>query len=378
VPLVLNDVQAMVRDGAMRFFAAHAPIAALRARRAAPDDPEPPRTLWRSMADMGYAGVLIPEEWGGTGLGWVAAGQIQEAIGTALAATPFVSTAGLAARALLDVGTAAQRARYLSAIAAGKIIVAFAGPEEPRHDPARIATRARAITGGYEISGLKAFVADGALADHFLVLARVAGDVADRQGLAFFMIDRDMPGVHVTRLDMIDIHDATRLRLENVRIAAEDRVGNGEGWPLADALMDAGSALLAAELLGLSEESFRMTLNYLKQREQFGVKIGSFQALQHRAADMFCELAFARSAVLRALQALDEREPAAPLMVSVAKAKAGAVAKLITNEAMQMHGGIAMTDAFDLGFFLKRGQAARELLGDEHFHRARVASLLGY
>jgi len=378
VALVLTDEQAMIRDSADGFFAEKGPVSELRRLRDANDATGFGRELWKSMAEMGFAGILVPEAHGGVGLGHVAAGLVQEAIGRNLSPTPMLSTAILGATAIASGGTEEQKASLLPRLAAGELLTALAAEEKSRHAPTHVETRAEPSGNGFRLTGRKTFVLDGHVADKLIVAARTAGDAADARGLTLFLVDRQADGVAVERTVMVDNRNAARVELDGVQVDGADVLGEVDGgWPVLERVLDVGRACLAAELLGVSTESFRRTVDYLKQREQFGVKIGSFQALQHRAAHLFCEIELLRSATLRALQALDEGGNAA-LFVSLAKGKAGEVAKLATNEAVQMHGGIGMTDEFDIGFFMKRARAATETFGDLAFHGDRMARLMGY
>lgn len=376
--LVLTDEQTMIRDSAEGFFAEKAPVSELRRLRDANDPVGFSRELWKAMAEMGFAGLLVPEAHGGVGLGYVAAGVVQEAIGKNLSPTPMLSTAILGATALNAAGTEEQKAALLPKLASGDLLMALASEEKSRHAPSFVETRAEPSGNGFKLNGAKTFVLDGHIADKLIVAARTAGEAADTSGLTLFLVDRQADGVAVDRTVMVDSRNAARIRLDGVQVDGADVLGEvGGGWPVLERVLDAGRACLAAEMLGVSSESFTRTVDYLKQREQFGVKIGSFQALQHRAAHLFCEIELLRSATLRALQALDEGGNAA-LFVSLAKGKAGEVAKLATNEAVQMHGGIGMTDEFDIGFFMKRARAAMETFGDVAFHGDRMARLMGY
>lgn len=376
--LVLTDEQAMIRDSAEGFFAEKAPVSDLRRLRDANDPVGFSRELWKAMAEMGFAGILIPESHGGVGLGYVAAGLVQEAIGANLTSSPMLSTAILGATAVLAGGNDEQKAAILPKIATGEMLLALATEERSRHAPDHIETRAEPSGNGFKLNGRKTFVLDGHVADKLIVAARTAGDADDVNGITLFLVDRQADGVAIERTVMVDSRNAARIQLDDVQVDGADVLGEvGGGWPVLERTLDAGRACLAAEMLGLSTESFRRTVDYLKQREQFGVKIGSFQALQHRAAHLFCEIELARSATLRALQTLDEGGNAA-LFVSLAKGKTGEVAKLAANEAVQMHGGIGMTDEFDIGFFMKRARAAMETFGDFAFHGDRMARLMGY
>jgi acyl-CoA dehydrogenase len=374
--LTLTEDQQLFRDSAKRFAAERAPVSQLRKLR---DDLDPvgfSRELWKEMAEMGWAGVLVPEEYGGVGFGFVGAGLIASEIGRNLSATPMLSSAVLAVTALVRGGTPAQKETLLPAIAGGDLLIAFATDELARHAPYHIATRG---TGKYKLSGRKLHVLDGHIADRLIVSARTSGDTGGRDGITLFLVDPKASGVTITRSSMVDSRNSATIDLRDVAVTDADVIGTfDKGAIVLDAVLDAGRAVLAAELLGVSEESFERTLAYLREREQFGVKIGTFQALQHRAAHLFCEIELVRSVVLRTLQALDAQEPTASSLVCLAKAKASEVARIATNEAVQMHGGIGMTDEFDIGFFMKRARAAAETFGDQYYHTDRFAQLSGY
>jgi acyl-CoA dehydrogenase len=377
--LVLNDEQRMVKESADGFFAEHAPVSQLRKLRDTADADGFDRGLWAKMAEMGFAGVAIPEQFGGAGLGMVAAGLIQEAIGRNLSLSPFLSAAILSATAIARGGNEDQKAALLPKIAAGELIVALAADEKARHQPAAVSTKAEASGNGFRLTGAKPFVLDGHVADRLIVVARTSGADDEKAGITLFLVDPKAAGVGVKRRSMVDSRNAAEVTLDGAQVDGADVLGAiGGGFAILEAALDAGRACLAAEMLGVSAQSFDTTVDYLKQREQFGVKIGTFQALQHRAAHLFCEIELARSVTLKALTALDEGDERAALFVALAKAKAGDVAKLATNEAVQMHGGIGMTDEFDIGFYMKRARAAAETFGDNAFHGDRVAQLLNY
>jgi acyl-CoA dehydrogenase len=377
--LVLNEDQLMFRYAAKRFAAERAPIAQLRQLRDSHDPVGFSRDVWKEMAEMGWAGVLIPEEFGGFGFGYVGAGLIAEEIGRNLSATPFVSTAILGATALVKGGSPSHKETWLPKIAAGEVIVACAFDERARHAPLSVATRATGSAGKFKLNGKKLHVLDGHVADRLIVSARTSGDVESRDGITLFLVDPKAPGVTITRTPIVDSRNSAYVELRDVSVSAEDMLGSvDKGAAVLEAVLDAGRAVLAAEMLGVSAEAFERTLGYLREREQFGVKIGSFQALQHRAAHLFCEIELLRSVVLRALQALDAQESNAAMHVCLAKARASEVARIATNEAVQMHGGIGMTDEFDIGFFMKRARAAAETFGDAYYHTDRYAQMSGY
>ncbi|HJV85191.1 MAG TPA: acyl-CoA dehydrogenase family protein [Noviherbaspirillum sp.] len=385
--IALNQEQEMLRDSAMVFLRENAPVSQLRKLRDSRDETGFSRELWQSFADMGFTGVLIPEAYGGLGLGQVEAGVIMEAIGRNLGAVPFLSTAVLSASVLARQGSEEQRQKYLPAIADGKIVMALALDESSKHRPERQSLRATPNGHGFRLNGAKTFVVDGHVADTLVVAARIAGNEGDRDGISLFLVDRSSPGVQVERTIMVDAHNAARISFSDVEVEAGALIGaSGEGWPLLEATLDAGRIALASELLGMADEVFTRTLDYLKERKQFGKIIGEFQALQHRAAHLYTEIEITRALVLRSQQMLDEGNrkdngkgnDVASAMVSAAKARAGATAALAVQEGVQMHGGIGMTDEFEIGFFMKRQRVAQELLGDTNYHADRWARLSAY
>jgi acyl-CoA dehydrogenase len=377
--LVLNQEQEMLRDSAMLFLKENAPVAHLRALRDSQDGDGFSRALWRNFAELGFTGVLIPEAYGGLGLGHVEAGAIMEAIGRNLSPVPFLSSAVLAAAALARHGSEAQKQRYLPPMAGGELLMALAVDEAPRHRPQRQQLRAEPEGAGYRLDGEKTFVVDGHVADTLIVAARTSGEHNDRDGITLFLVDRAARGVTVERTVMVDAHNAARIVFDQVQVDGAAVIGApGQGWDMLDGVLDIGRAALAAELLGIADETFERTQSYLKERKQFGHIIGEFQSLQHRAADLYCEIEITRALVLHSQQALDADPASAAAIVSAAKARAGASATRAVQEGVQMHGGMGMTDEFEIGFFMKRARVAQELLGDANFHADRWARLGGY
>lgn len=373
--LVLNEEQRMLKDAAREFLAANAPVTQLRELRDTRDALGYRAATWQAMVALGWSGVLVPEAQGGLEFGHVGMGQINEEAGRTLTASPLFSTAVMGVSALVLAGTEAQRAALLPAIVAGELTLAPAFDERPRHAPDAVATRLRKGGSGWVLEGAKAFVPDGHSADRLLVSARIE----DSARLALVLVERTAPGVAVERVVMADQRNSANLRFANVAVAADAVLGGAEdaGAVLAR-LADIGNAHLAAELLGLASEVFQRTVEYLNTRKQFGVLIGSYQGLQHRAAHLYSELELLKSLVLKALQALDAGSGEVPVLASLAKAKAGEVATLATNEAVQMHGGVGMTDELEIGFFMKRARVAEQLYGDHRYHLQRYAALCGY
>ena len=377
--LVLNTEAQMVRDSAHEFFNEKSPILMLRKLRDSNDADGFSRPLWREMADLGWTGFLVPEAHGGSEFGMLGLGQVMDAAGRTLAATPLLSTALIAASALDIAGSETQKQTYFPGLVGGDSIFALALEEKPHHNPNHIETTAKREGDGWVLNGAKNFVLDGHVANYFIVVARTSGKSDDRAGITLFIVPATAMGLTVKRSNMIDSRNSARVTLANVKLGADAVLGRVDGGadPL-EAVLDRARAGLAAEMLGSSSEAFERTVQYLKDRKQFGVPIGSFQALKHRAAHMFCEVEVTRSAVTAALAALDENANDASLLVSLAKAKASDTSYLTGNEGVQMHGGIGMTDEHEIGFFMKRARVAQATFGDAAFHRDRYAALTGY
>ncbi len=379
MPLVLTDEQSMLREAAQGFLGDGAPVAQLRRLRDERSADGFDRETWRQMAELGWAGVLVPEDHGGVAMGHVAAGVIAEEMGRTLTASPFLTTAVMAAAAIADGGSEAQRAAWLPRIAAGDAILALAVDEGRKHSPAQTALTAERAGNGFRLDGEKAFVLDAHVADALIVAARTSGAPGEDGGLTLFLVERDAAGLSVDRTIMVDSRNAARATFEGVTVTADSVLGEVDlGAPLLERTLNAGRAGLAAEMSGAAQEVFDRTVAYVNERTQFDQPVGSFQALQHRAAHLYAELEITKTIVLKALQQLDEDADQAGYLVSAAKAKAGDVALLAAQEAVQMHGGVGMTDEYEIGFFLKRVKAAGETFGDARFHLDRLARMQGY
>jgi len=377
--LILNPEAALVRSTALDFFAKRSPVAALRKLRDDKDALGFSLPLWRQMVELGWAGFLVPEAHGGSEFGCVGLGQVMEAAGRSLAATPLLATALIGASALTLAGTAAQQIAHLPPLAQGQRLMALALEERAHHAPLAIAMSAKRSGAGFRLDGEKRFVLDGHIANFLIVAARSAGVPGERHGITLFIVPGDTAGVTRHRTFMVDSRNAAIIRFDSVEVGPDAVLGPLDGGAeLLEVLLDRARVGLAAEMLGAAAEAFERTLQYLKERQQFGVAIGSFQALKHRAAAMFCALELARSAVAAALAALDAGSKDLPVLASLAKAKAGEAFHLVGNEAVQMHGGIGMTDEHEIGFFLKRARVAEASFGDGAFHRDRYAGLMGY
>jgi len=378
--LVLTEEQTLLKDTASQFFQEKLPVANLRKLRDEKNADGFDRATWKEMADLGFAGVLVPESYGGTEFGPVGLGIILEQAGRTIAATPLLSTVLLGTTAIQLGGSQTQRQEYLSAIAAGGKIMALALEEGPHHNPTQIATTATADGDSFKLNGSKTFVIDGHVADTLIVVARTSGEVNESSGLTLFLVDTaGTEGLEITRTIMADNRNAANVTLTDVTVPAPAVLGGIDGgWDVLEPVLDAGRIGVSAELMGIIQEAFDQTLTYLKERKQFGAPIGSFQALQHRAAEMFAELEVCRSVVLDALTALEDRRNDVPNLASLAKARLSEASKHITNECLQMHGGVGMTDEYDIGLFMKRARVAAATFGNAGFHRDRYANLDGF
>ncbi len=379
MPLLLTEEQSMLRDSARGLISDKAPVAHLRKLRDERDAAGFSRELWATFAEMGFAGLLIAEEHGGSGLGAVEAGIVMEEIGRTLLPSPFLSTSVLAASVLSRGGSAAQKSEHLPKIADGSLLASLAIDEGAKHRPLNTAMQAARAGNGFKLNGAKALVVDGHVADLLIVAARSAGAAGERDGLTLFLVDPKAKGIAIERTMMVDAHNAARINFDNVAVDADHVLGEVDGGAaLLDGVLDLGRGAVASEMVGLSEEVFGRTVTYLKERKQFGKAIGEFQALQHRAAQLYIEIEITRAAVLKALQAIDSHAPNAAAAIAVAKARAGTTATRAVQEGVQMHGGMGMTDQFDIGFFMKRARVCEELFGDANYHIDQLARLRNY
>ena len=376
---VLNEEQSMLRDAAKSWTQEKSPVTAFRKMRDSGVEIGYDANAWNEMAEMGWAGVIIPEEYGGSAFGYLSMGLILEELGRTLTASPLIASGVGAASALVLGGSDAQKSEWLPKIADGSVVGALAVDEGPHHAPEKVALAATKSGSGYSLSGTKTFVIEGLAANLLVVSARTSGKPGDKDGITLFLVPADAKGVSRKRLALADSRGAANITFDKVEVGADAVLGAvDKGGDVLEKTLDRVRAALAAEMLGSANQAFETTLDYLKVRVQFGQVIGSFQALQHRAAKMFTDLELARSAVEAALQAIDADSPDVPELVSLSKAKMGDVFHLVSNEMVQMHGGIGMTDAHDAGFYLKRARAAEAAFGSQSYHRDRYARINGY
>lgn len=377
--MILNEEQTLLRDSAREFFKEKAPVTAFRKLRDEKDQTGYSDALWNDMVEMGWSGIIVPEEHGGLDFGFQGLAIVLEQSGRSLTASPLISTILLGASTLILAGSDAQKETLLPAIVSGDLILSLGVDEGAHFDPAGIALEANATDAGFVLSGQKTLVIDGHVADKIIVAARTSGSAGGRDGITLFLVDGDASGVTREKLAMLDSRNAALVTLSNVKVASDAVIGAVDGgFEILEQVLDRAAIGLAAEMLGSLTEVFEFTLEYLKERKQFGQLIGSFQSLQHRAAIMFSEIEMARSVVMEAASAVDEGSSQVPQLASLAKAFVNETANLVTREGVQMHGGIGMTDEHDVGLYIKRSRVAERTFGSASYHHDRYASLNGY
>jgi len=375
MPLYLDDDQTTLQDTIRDFVAENAPVSHLRGLRDADDPAGFSRDLWRQFAEMGFTGILVGEDQGGLGMGHVEAGIVLEEIGRNLSPSPFLTTAVAAVEALRGTPHAE---RWYPGIVAGETVAALAIDEGAKHRD-RVALKAERSGNGFRLSGEKRFVTHANTADLLIVAARTAGSAEDADGITLFAVPKDAAKLDVRAERLADSSVAAHLDFDGVELDADAVIGEVDaGRDPLQRLLRAGRTGASAELLGVGGGAMAMTVGYLKERKQFGQLIGSYQALQHRAAHLYSEMEVARAAVLKAQQLLDAGSDKADEAVSVAKAMTAMATTLSVNEGVQMHGGIGMTDEYDIGFYMKRARVLAELWGDANFHADKLARAAGY
>ncbi len=378
--LVLTEDQELLAQTAFDYVRANSPVSRVRELRDSGDPVGFSRSLWQDMAQLGWVGILIPEEYGGAGMGMADFAVVIEALGRNLAPEPFLSTVLLAGQLLSIAGSSDQKQAWLPGIAAGEKILTVAYQEaNSRYNLNRVSTTAKAEGGVWRIEGQKVQVLDAFAADALIVSALTSGRNTAPDGISLFLIPKDAPGVGIIPQSRVDCRPVALVGLRDVTVGMESMVGAvGGGGPFLSQVVDQATVGLCAEMLGGMTQIFETTLDYLKTRTQFGVRIGSFQALKHRAARLFMDLELARSAVMAAARAVDSGDAEAEAFISLAKARCSDTFVLAANEGVQMHGGIGMTDEHDAGLYIKRARVAEMTFGDAAWHRERWARLREY
>lgn len=377
--LILTEEEQFLKDTAKSFAEERSPITHFRSLRDMSDPMLWDKNIWDEMSKLGWPGIMIPEEFGGSNFGLSGICVVLQECAKTLTPSPLFASGVLGAYAINNYGTKEQKQKYLPLIASGELTTSVAVDESSHHNPYDTVLIAKKNSDEYILSGKKNFVIDGTSSDLLIVLARTSGKKGDLTGLTLFLVDPTNEGIDRIKLEMADSRNYANIIFDNVKISSKNILGDIEaGGEAIDDVLDIGRIAMSAEMLGNSEAAFETTLDYLKQRKQFGVLIGSFQALQHRAAEMFCEIELTKSSVIAAMRAADERSNDVQRLSSLAKTVAGETLHLVSNEAIQMHGGIGVTDEYDIGFFLKRARVAEQIFGSAKFHTERYANLSGF
>ena len=377
--LVLTEEEQFLKDTAKNFAEERCPISHFRSLRDSNDPKLWDKDIWKEMTALGWPGILIPEEYGGSNFGITGISVILEECAKTLTPSPLFATGVLGAFSITNFGNDDQKQDYLPKISSGDLTTALAIDESSHHNPADTEMVAKKDGKKFVLNGKKTFVIDGASADLLIVLARTSGNKGESSGLTLFLIDSNDTGIERIKLDMADSRNYANINFNNVEVSAKNILGDEEtGGETVENILDIGRIAIASEMLGNAEAAFETTLDYLKQRKQFGVLIGSFQALQHRAAEMFCELELTKSSVMAAMKAADEGSNELQRLSSLSKTMAGETLHLVSNEAVQMHGGIGVTDEYDIGFFLKRARVAEQIFASSKFHTERYANISGF
>ena len=377
--LILNEEQQSLKDIAREFLQNNAPITHFREIRDSQNELGYDKSLWKEMVNLGWSGILIPEEYGGFDFGMVGMGSILEEAGKTLTPSPLFSTGVLGASLLTLGGSDTQKQTYLPQIVEGGLTTALALEEGNRHAPHFIQTEAKKKDGKFVISGSKNFVIDGHSSKLLMVVARTEGSIDDASGITIFLVDPDEQGVEITKTIMVDSRNTANIEFNNVSVSTDSILGEeNNGASLLELVLDRAQIAISAEMLGNASQAFDLTLQYLKERKQFGAVIGTFQALQHRAAEMYSELELTKSSIIAACNAVDDNSNDLRRMASLAKFKSGETNHLITNEAVQMHGGVGVTDEYDVGLFMKRARVTEQIFGNSEYHIDRYATLSDY
>jgi alkylation response protein AidB-like acyl-CoA dehydrogenase len=371
----LEEEQRLLVDTVANWVKKQSPVTRLRALRADPIGWS--RDVWQKMGEYGWLGVLFPEALGGSGGSFVDAALILEQLGTTLTPEPFIP-ALITAYPLRELGTEEQQQAFLVPMIEGRTSLALAYAEaQSRFSESDVTTRSKRTAHGYRLDGSKRWVLNGHAADTIVVSARTSGGDRDPDGISLFIVDRGTPGLTCNPVKTMDGHHAAMLTFQGVEVPADRRLGPEGGARAALSLaMDVGAAAACAEGAGIIKTVLSMTTEYLRTREQFGVKIGSFQALQHRAVDMFVEAQLCTStSILASIKLSDPSEVERQSAISAAKVQLAVGGRYVTQQAIQLHGGIGVTDEHDVGLYFKRMHILNTLFGDEEHHVTRFARL---
>jgi alkylation response protein AidB-like acyl-CoA dehydrogenase len=372
-----NQEQELLRATARKFFENECTSEFVRARMAEPagvtDD------FWKKLAEQGWLGLIYPEEYDGTGLGFVDLTVLMEEMGRAVMPGPFVSTVLLGGLAILEAGSAAQKKEWLSKVSQGqaKTSLAFTEPNA-RWDAAAVTVAARENGGKFTLSGTKLFVLDAHVADVIVTVARTREGKRPEEGLSMFLVPKGAKGLDVKLLPTMDqTRKLCEVTFNDVTVDAGALLGaKDQAWSPLSRVLDRATVALCAEMCGGAQRVLDMTTDYAKIRVAFGKPIGSYQGVKHRAADMLVEVENAKSLTYYAAWAVDENVPEAPLAASMAKAYVSDAYRRAAGAGIQLHGGIGFTWEHDLHLYFKRAKSSEFTFGDASYHRERVAQLI--
>ena len=370
----LTEEQRLLRDSVERLLADHYGFDRRRSYLAEPNGWS--RALWSQHAELGLLGLPFAESYGGFGGGPIEVMLVMEALGRVLALEPYLATVVLTGTALRLAGSEAQKSRILPQIAQGQMILAFAhGERQARYDLTDVLTTAKPKGSGWLLDGAKSVVLHGADAGRLVVSARTSGERDDPEGITLFLVDAAANGVVRRSYPMRDGTRAAEISLSDVEVGSEDVLGEvGKGLPVIDRVVEAGIAATAAEAVGAMEAMQAMTLEYLKTRQQFGRPIGENQVLQHRAAEMLMELERGRSMAMLAAMMVEEPDAAERAHnIAMVKVGVGQASKFVSQNAVQLHGGIGMTEEYAVGHYFRRCMVIEHLFGDTAHHLSRLA-----
>ena len=372
--LVINEEQNMLKSSAKELLDLKSPISLMRELRDDNYNQFDP-DLWKEMVEMGWTALTVPEEYNGLNFGYVGLGQVIEEMGKKLTVSPMISTVLVSTTIVGLSKNEVLKSKLFDEIMSGKKLCTLAHEESSHHNPNIDLSIISNNNEKFILNGKKRFVIDGTISDYLIVSANSESNGS----LELVIIDSKSKGITFNNKVHMDSKIYSDISFNNVEFSKDNFLSTeNDGKKILKKVLDIACVGLAAEMLGNIQQAFDMTIQYLKEREQFGVKIGSFQALQHRSAIMFGEIELCKSIVLKALQAIDSGDKNLPELASLAKSKLGLTSKLVTNEAVQMHGGIGVTDDADIGFFLKRVRVSQRIFGDSNYHLDRVAKFNSY
>ena len=372
--LVINEEQNMLKSSAKELLDLKSPISLMRELRDDNYNQFDP-DLWKEMVEMGWTALTVPEEYNGLNFGYVGLGQVIEEMGRKLTVSPMISTVLISTTIVGLSKNEVLKSKLFDEIMSGKKLCTLAHEESTHHNPKIDLSIISNDNEKFILNGKKRFVIDATISDYLIISANSESNGS----LELIIIDSKSKGITFNNKVHMDSKIYSDISFNNVEFSKDNFLSTeNDGKKILKKALDIACVGLAAEMLGNIQQAFDMTIQYLKEREQFGVKIGSFQALQHRSAIMFGEIELCKSIVLKALQAIDSGDENLPELASLAKSKLGLTSKLVTNEAVQMHGGIGVTDDADIGFFLKRVRVSQRIFGDSNYHLDRVAKFNSY